>query len=131
MAKLILTSDEVAELLVQEGAQGWTVVTMGGIAVPESGRDAYAVNVNHSPDKPSHRSIDVGLFQINTFFNPQHAISDLLDPSYNTRVALRILTGAGGPPAGYRRWNAFNAGLHKPHLPEARAAARRVGVQGV
>src|SRR5262245_56573616 len=104
---------------------------MGGIAVPESGRNAYAVNVNHSPGKPSHRSLDVGLFQISTFFNPKHPIRDLLDPIYNTRVALEILAGAGGPPDGYRRWNAFNSGLHKPYLAEARAAARRVGVNGV
>jgi hypothetical protein len=128
---LMLTSDEVAELLVQAGAQGWTVVTMGAIAVPESGRNGYAINVNDAPEKPSHRSLDVGLFQINTFFNPKHAIRDLLDPTYNTRVALGILAGAGGPPAGYRRWNAFIAGLHTPHLPEARAAARRVGVTSV
>ena len=126
-----MTSDDVATILINEGGRGWTVVTMGAIAVPESGRDAYAINVNHSPEKPSHRSIDVGLFQINTFFNPQHTITDLLDPEYNTRVALRVLAGAGGPPSGYSRWNAYKAGLHVPHLPEARAAARRLGVSGV
>lgn len=131
MAKLVLTSDEVARLLVGQGAKGWTVVTMGAIAVPESGRDAYAVNVNHSPEKPSHRSMDVGLFQINTFFHPQHALRDLLDPEYNARIALQILAAAGGPPTGYSRWNAYKAGLHQPHLAEARAAARRVGVAGV
>lgn len=131
MAALVLTADEVAELLIEEGAEGWTVVTMGGIVVAESGRNAYAVNVNHSPDKPSHRSIDVGLFQINSFFNPRHKIRDLFDPRYNTRVALRVLADAGGPPSGYRRWNAYQAGLHVPHLAEARAAARRLGVKGV
>ena len=131
MAALVLTSDEVAELLIQAGGRGWTVVTMGGIVAAESGRNAYAINVNHSPDKPSHRSIDVGLYQINSFFNPQHAIEQLLDPVYNTRVALQVLAGAGGPPKGYRRWNAFRAGLHVPHLAESRAAARRLGVKGV
>ena len=131
MAKLILTSDQVASALVEQGAKGWTVVTLGAIAVPESGRNAYAVNVNDSPDKPSHRSLDLGLFQINTFWNPTHAIADLLDPAYNTRVALQILAGAGGPPKGYERWNAYKAGLHQPHLSEARAAARRLGVAGI
>ena len=131
MATLVLTSDEVAELLIREGGRGWTVVTMGGIVVAESGRDAYAINVNHSPDKPSHRSIDVGLYQINSFFNSRHAIEDLLDPVYNTRVALDVLADAGGPPKGYRRWNAFRSGLHVPHLAESRAAARRLGVKGV
>jgi len=128
VAKLMLSSDDVAQLLIRAGGQGWTVVTMGAIAVPESGRNAYAINVNHSPEKPSHRSIDIGLFQINTFFNAQHAIKDLLDPEYNTRIALQILAGAGGPPKGYGRWNAYTAGLHHPHLAEARAAARRLGV---
>jgi hypothetical protein len=131
MAKLMVTSDEIAQLLVGAGAQGWTVVTMGAIAVPESGRNAYAVNVNHSPDKPSHRSIDVGLFQINTFYNPKQAIKDLLDPEYNVRAALQILASAGGPPNGYARWNTYKAGSHAPHLTEARAAARRIGVPGV
>ncbi len=131
MASLLLTSDEIAQLLIATGGTGWTVVTMGAIAAAESGRNAYAVNVNHSPEKPSHRSIDVGLFQINTFFNPRHAIKDLLDPRYNTRVALAVLADAGGPPTGYRRWNVYKAGLHTAHLPEARAAARRHGVDGV
>jgi hypothetical protein len=131
MAKLMATPDEIAQLLARAGAQGWTVVTMGAIAVAESGRNAYAVNVNHSPEKPSHRSIDVGLFQINTFFNPQHAIKDLLDPEYNVGVALRILASAGGPPSGYARWNTYKAGAHTPYLTEARAAARRIGVPGV
>ena len=131
MAALVLSSDEVAELLIQEGGRGWTVVTMGGIVVVESGRNAYAINVNHSPDKPSHRSIDVGLYQINSYYNPRHTIENLLDPAYNTRVALEVLADAGGPPKGYRRWNAFRAGLHVPHLAESRAAARRLGVKGV
>jgi hypothetical protein len=131
MAKLMVTADEIAQLLVRSGAKGWTVVTLGAIAVPESGRNAYAVNVNHSPEKPSHRSIDVGLFQINTFYNPQHAIKDLLDPEYNARVALQILASAGGPPNGYGRWNTYKAGSHTPYVTESRAAARRAGVQGV
>jgi hypothetical protein len=131
MAALMLTSDAIAELLVAAGGKGWTVVTMGAIAAAESGRNAYAVNVNHSPEKASHRSIDVGLFQINSFFNPRHTIKDLLDPRYNTRVALAVLADAGGPPAGYRRWNAYTAGLHTAHLSESRAAARRQGVNGV
>jgi Lysozyme like domain len=104
MATLVLTSDEVAELLVQAGAQGWTVVTMGAIAVPESGRNGYAINVNDSPEKPSHRSLDVGLFQINTFFNPKHAILTCSTrPTTRVwhlgfsrvRVAHRLGTGAG------------------------------------
>jgi hypothetical protein len=131
MAALLLTSDEIAELLIEAGGKGWTVVTMGAIAAAESGRNAYAINVNHSPEKASHRSIDVGLFQINSFFNPRHAIKDLLDPSYNTRVALAVLAGAGGPPTGYRRWNAYTANMHTAHLSEARAAARRKGVSGI
>lgn len=131
MASLLLTSDEIADLLIRTGGQGWTIVTMGAIAAAESARNAYAVNVNHSPEKPSHRSVDVGLFQINSFYHPRHAIKDLLDPRYNTRLALAILTAAGGPPAGYRRWNAYTAGLHTVHLSEARAAAQRQGVTGV
>jgi hypothetical protein len=131
MAKLMLTSDQVAQLLIQCGAQGWTVVTMGSITVPESNRNAYAINVNDSPEKPSHRSIDVGLFQINTFWNPTHAVTDLLDPEYNTKVALQILAASGGPPKGYARWNTYVAGVHTPHLPEARAAAKRMGVKDV
>ena len=131
MAALVLTSDEVAELLIGAGGQGWTIVTMGAIAVAESGRNAYAINVNHSPKKPSHRSIDVGLYQINSFFNPRHAIKDLLDPAFNTRVALQVLADAGGPPEGYERWNAYRAGAHVPNVAASRAAARRLGVKGV
>ena len=131
MAKLMLTSDQVATVLVEQGAKGWAVVTMGAIAVPESGRNAYAVNVNDSPDKPSHRSLDVGLFQINTFWNPTHPIADLLDPAYNTEFAVQILAVAGGPPRATSDGTPTRPACSRADVPEARAAARRLGVAGV
>jgi hypothetical protein len=147
MAHLNLTADDIARLLVAEGATGWTVVTMGAICAAESGRDAYAVNVNHAPGSPPyrdpktgkwvdgkpaepwHRSLDVGLFQVNTFFNPVQKIAELLDPRYNTALALAILHDAGGPPTGYMRWKAYEKGTYRPYMPECRDAANRIGVK--
>jgi len=129
MAHLLHTADDVARLLVAEGATGWTVVTMGAICAAESGRDAYAVNVNHAPGQPWHRSLDVGLFQINTYWNPIQKIVELLDPRYNTALALAILYDAGGPPTGYMRWKAFTSGTFRPYMPECRDAANRIGVK--
>jgi Lysozyme like domain len=129
MAHLLLTADDVARLLVAEGATGWTVVTMGAICAAESGRDAYAVNVNHAPGQAWHRSLDVGMFQVNTFFNSTQKISELLDPEWNTTIALKILADAGGPPVGYMRWNAYRNGMYRPYLPECRDAANRIGVK--
>lgn len=128
MAHLPLEVDDVTMHLLAEGAAGWTVVTMGAIAMAESGRDGYAVNVNHSPGQPSHRSLDIGLFQINTFWNPNHTIRDLLGPVYNVRTALAILRAAGGPGDGYNRWNTYRAGAHLPFLHECRESAQRLGV---
>lgn len=129
MAHLLHSADDVARLLVAEGATGWTVVTMGAICAAESNRDAYAINVVHAPGKDWHRSLDVGLFQINTFFNPVHKIFGLLDPQWNTGVALSILDDAGGPPDGYRRWNVYKSGTFRPFVPECRDAANRAGIK--
>ena len=129
MAHFNLTADDVARLLVAEGATGWTVVTMGAICAAESGRDAYAVNVNHAPGQAWHRSLDVGLFQVNTFFWPRWELDELLDPQINTNVALGILAVGGNPPTGYRAWKAWTNGTFRPYMPECRDAANRIGVK--
>jgi len=128
VSHLQLNADDVARLLVKEGATGWAVVTMGAIAAAESGRDAYNLSVVHAPGKAWHRSVDQGLYQVSSFWFPAHRQIDLVDPVYCTRVALDILDDAGGPGDGYTRWNVYESGAYKPFVSECRAAARRAGV---
>lgn len=135
MAKLPHSAVQIAELAQDAWFVSWQVATMGAICAAESGRDAYESNTVHAPDKPWHRSQDIGLWQINTWFNPTHAVADLFDPAYNARTAFAIWTDAGGlrtnpvtgRPFGYERWNVYKTGAYKPHLAAAIEAARQVG----
>lgn len=135
----ILTPVQAAQALVAEGFTGWPVVTFGAIGMAESRLDAHALNRNdHDPTSRAYPSVDHGWLQINDFWQ-QVTIREVLgtvlpvsmllaDPRLCARVALRIFLAAGGAPKGYYLWNTYEQGLHIPYLPQARKAAKAVGV---
>jgi hypothetical protein len=133
MAKLPLTPTEAAQLFVDAGFRSWQVVRMGQIAMAESGLDGYAVNVVHRPGSPAHRSLDVGLCQINTWWNgvtDLRGVTDLLDPFWNAHTAYTIFTlrdGLRNPVLGYQAWTTYTSGAFQRWQTQAVEAARAVG----
>lgn len=159
MARLVLTAEEVARLLDEHtDFVGWQIVVMGAICVPESGRDAYAHNTNHSNDDgdpatplpATHRSGDDGLWQVNSFWLPKllarkglavpavHEYGPLVyDPIQNAKWAFLMWDQQFKDTAGtysqkligaYSLWSAYKNGLHKAHIAASHAAALAAGV---
>ena len=134
------TFEEVARLAVVAGFTGYQVVTMTAISKAESNHDAYAVGVVDNPaapDSPSYRSLDVGLWQVNTYWWPNVPVAELLDPAGNARQARRVFTSRFDAAKGtwaervkvaYSGWAVYKAGAHERHMPAAFQAAHAVGV---
>ena len=141
---------DVVRLVMEAGWKGWHVVTATAIAKAESNHDAYAVGVvkteeRNSPEtgemgelepNPAWRSLDVGLFQINTHWHPQHKIADLLDPAYNTAAAYKLWQGTFDRTAGswadrthaaWSPWAVYDTGAFEQYLSMAAQAAREAG----
>ena len=133
-----MTPVEAAQILADEGFTGWQVVTFGAIGQAESRLDPLALHRVIKPGSPAHLSIDHGWLQINDYWQADLLVvefgdlsvtsQELADPHHNARIARIILLAGGGAPNGYRLWNTYVAGLHKPYLPAARVAARTIGI---
>ncbi len=141
-SRLPHTFPEVAKLAVAAGWSGWQVVTATAVARAESGLDGYAVGVVGSPTRPdgtpnpAYRSLDVGLWQINTYWWPSHKLSDLLDPIYNAGAAGKMWQAKFAAVTGtyavkvheaWSAWAVYSAGAHEPYMPAAVDAAREIG----
>lgn len=130
MAKLILTPALVAGMLRDAGFVGWQVVRMGQIAMAESALNAYAVNVVDNPESLAHRSLDIGLLQINTYWidTQMHPIAELLDPVENCQTAHDIFVARGGvrnPIDGYNAWTTYRTGAYMKWQTQALEASRQ------
>lgn len=140
---LTLSPFDIAERLLDAGFDGWQVVTGGAVVAAESGRDFYAVHVvdrefraDGAPN-PAFRSLDVGGGQINTYWWPQFAIRDLLDPAGNA-AAMRYIwldrfdsrltdTWAMRTAYAWSAWAVYESGAHEQYLSAAVDAAREAG----
>lgn len=145
-SKLPLSFVEVAQHAVDAGWKGWQVVDAVAIAKAESGHDAYAIGVVGAPERtladgtvepnPAYRSLDVGLWQINSFWHPAQPIVDMLDPAKNAAYAFKMWTAkfesapgdwADRVHAAWRQWAVYKAGMHVAYKSAAVDAARAVG----
>lgn len=142
MATYPVAPNDVAKVAVAAGWKGWQVVTATAIAKAESGHNAYAINVVGNElrvdgtSNPAYRSLDVGLWQVNTYWWPSATVKDLLDPTKNAGQAFAIWNGMYGKTAGtysakvtaaWDQWAVYAAGLHEQYLPAAVDAARAIG----
>lgn len=143
---------DAAQALVNAGFEGWTVVTMGAIAVPETTNRRGKIDelawhrvITEDPEAPANLSADHGGWQINDFWQRllMRVLMDkgLLDPilplsqqladlQINAHVARAVFLDAGGdeePWMGYKRWTTWRRDLHMPFVGDAEAAAREIG----
>lgn len=145
-SKLPLTYADVAALALGAGWKGWQVVTATAVAKAESNHDGYAVGVvgaemrttpaGTEEANPAFRSLDVGLFQINTYWWPTVTVADMLDPTKNAAQAFNIWRGrfdaasgtwADRTHAAWSPWAVYKAGTFEQYLSAAAAAAKTVG----
>ena len=119
-----MTDDELARLVCRPGwAWPYAAVTAMAVALAESGGDPHAVHVVDRPDSPAHLSLDLGLWQINTWWHAEVPIAEALDPETAVAHAQRISTNG----RSWSPWAAWKSGAYRRHLPRAQAACRAVG----
>ena len=146
-----LTPDDIAELLVHAGFTGWSVRTMGAIAMAESLGYAWAHGLNNeNSGTPStsaaylaegHGVFGMDDYWIPATFRTHGLLAPLRDgarsfsqlaknPEWNaqmTRQVFLLRAFTHGWSEAYTAWSSYNHGRHEQFLPEASAAARRIG----
>ena len=143
-SRLPVLAVDVAKLAKAAGWSGFRVATAVAVAKAESGWDAYAIGVVGSETRvvngveepnPAYRSLDVGLWQNNTYWWPV-AVKDMLDPAKNAGQAFKIwndgYTKATGSfadkvHAGWLPWAVYKSGAYEAFMPEAVDVARQIG----
>ena len=118
--KYQLSMDEVALLSYNAGFRATNLVTAIAVVWAESGGNAWAININSSPGKPTHGSIDIGLAQFNTYWWSTHKANDLMKPDYSMALMFKASRGNN-----FSFWSAFVHGMHRPYIPYAEAVVAR------
>ena len=117
-----LSPAEIAGYARAAGLSGTAVVAATAIALAESGGNPAAVH--HNTDK--HRTTDVGLWQINTFWHPQYDAEKLKDPAYNAR-AMAAISNNG---TSWSAWTTYGTTRYQAKLAEATTAAATSSAPG-
>lgn len=125
------TMDEVAVICLESGMRGWPTVTAISIAWAESGGNAYAVNINDgNPDNQAYLSMDLGLWQTNTFWHPEIPIAEAFTPVnqiiHVRRIAERTESWSW-IAYDWSAWNTYKAKLHQKFTAPAVTAVRNAG----
>jgi hypothetical protein len=127
------SAEDLAELVAADGRLWpyWSAINAVAVALAESGGNAHALPVVVNPTSPAHLSVDVGLWQINTYWQRRKftEIAELLDPATNCRLAVDLaLTGTAAElwRPEWKWWTAYTAGAHRRHIPAARDAVNAV-----
>ena len=139
MGRMVILDVEIAGHAKNALFTGYQVVNMTAIALAESGGDTHAVNVvDKNPAAASYRSLDLGLWQINTYWWPG-PIPDRLNPATCARIAFDIwrnrfndarTDGKSWSEASehaYGAWNVYESGAYKQYIPRAKTAAAALG----
>lgn len=114
----LYTMQEVGALLLSAGFIGENAVTALAVLWAESGGNAWAVNVNSAPGKPTDGSLDLGIAQFNTYWWPWQRANDLMKIEHS--IPLFYRASKNGTYFGY--WNAYVNKYHLKFMDYARAA---------
>ena len=110
-------SDLCARVGYDAGWRGNTLKTAIAIGMAESTCNPAAYHTN------SDGSIDRGLWQINSRWQPEGSKTCAYDAKCNGKEANRIYREA----RGFSPWSTYNGGQYRTHLTEAANACKRTG----
>lgn len=116
--------DIAALVCTKMDVNDWRPVTAVSIALAESGGRPLAVSkLNWIPGAKAHLSVDLGLFQLNSYFNtvvnpypdvPKIAWVDALDPFKNWEQTWKLINkGRTGWSYNWNGWTTFSSGVYK------------------
>lgn len=104
-----MNAAQIQQVLRQAGWPENLIVTMGAVALAESGGDPNALN--------ARGEYSVGLLQVNRRAHPQYPEHLLRQPLYNAQAALEIYR-----KQGIRAWGAYTDGRYRRYLSQSQAA---------
>jgi hypothetical protein len=110
-----LTPNQIAELCFVAGQGRGNLDVAVAVALAESGGKTDARNTNSD----TARSVDRGLWQINSYWHPEVGEACADNPVCATKEARRISRGF----ADFSQWSAYKNGSYTRHLPTAAVAA--------
>lgn len=114
MAKL--SAGQIATVAGQAGFRGQDQVIAVAVALAESGGNPDATNQNTD----SHRSVDYGLWQINSYWNADTLrMGNWRDPVTNGKMAYSIFKSRG-----WRDWVTYKTGRYNQFMLQAASAVR-------
>lgn len=114
----------------------WRPITFCAVVLAESGGMPHIVSApNWDPGAVTHLSVDLGLFQLNSYYNvevdpfptlPAISIADCLTPLRSWQQAWALLN-VDNDSWGYnmRWWSAYKEGTFVSRLPAALAGMRQ------
>lgn len=112
--------------MVDAGFKGWYVVTVTAMLWVESRGNVWAIGLNASdPQSLAYLSLDLGLVQWNTYFNPDMTTQQAFDPDWSL-VKMHAKTSGGVRYLDL--WASHKSGAYKTYAHDALLAARTVGV---
>lgn len=114
----------------------WRPVTACAIQLAESGGDPLAVSPRAlwQPGKPTHLSLDLGPWQLNSYYNtvtgpypdvPPISMADCFDPVKAWIQTWKIINkGRTGWNYNWSAWTTYNTGAYDKHVSTALAGMR-------
>lgn len=125
------TMEAVARICLDAELTAWQAVTAVAVAWAESGGNAYAVGINDArPDNVAYLSVDLGMWQTNSYWHPDIAPPEAFDPVRQIEHVKRISRKVGRwgfVSYDWSLWNAYKAGMHTKFLSAAVVAVRAAG----
>lgn len=108
---------QVAVIAKGAGFTGDGLVRAVAVALAESGGNPQAVNQNTD----RQRSIDRGLWQINSYWHPEVSVAEAFNPAANAKHAYRISSGG----TNWSQWATHKNGAADAQMARATMAARQ------
>ena len=116
---------EIAEYIKNAGFTGENAGIAIAVIWAESGGNAWAVNINSAPSKPTDGSLDLGLCQWNTYWFSNVKPHQAFDPQYSCNLMFLASKGSN-----FMYWNAFVNKYHVKYLAYGYACAQAVDTPG-
>lgn len=119
MAKEVLSAEEIARVAYDAGFKDRTTLARAvAVALAESSGKIRATHTNSD----SSKSIDRGLWQINSRWHPEVSEADAFNPPAAAAAAYRISSGG----KSWSAWATWGSGAAAAQMPRATLAAAKV-----
>ena len=120
------TPVEIAEVALTVFDPDWNAINAVAVALAESGGWSRAIHlVDEDEESRAFLSLDLGLWQVNTFWHPTLAIDESLRPEVQVVYVAQIAKRREAWGYSWELWTTWRTGAYHDHLPAARAAVNQ------